>query len=142
MTKFLLTDELRTGISLIDSDHRELADRVNELFDAMESGAGGQRLRSAMDELIAYTSEHFGREEAEMRRIDYVAALAHQAEHAKLLKQVIELKKVVEAGGKLNVPALIEFLDTWLHEHILDADMKLAAALKRAGSAEKLAQAH
>ncbi len=140
MAKFIWTDDLNTGSSLIDSDHRELVDRVNTLFEVMDSG--GERLRSAMDELIAYSGEHFGREETEMQRIDYVAALAHQAEHAKLLKQVIELKKVVEAHGKLNVPAVAAFLDEWLREHIHGADMKLATALKRAGSTEKTVQPH
>lgn len=45
-----------------------------------------------MNDLIAYTGEHFGHEETEMARIAYVAALAHQAEHTKLPKQLVELK--------------------------------------------------
>lgn len=132
MKTFSLTDDLYTGSTLIDEDHRKLVDRVNALIAAMESGDCGPRLADAMNELVAYSGEHFGREDEEMQRIDYVAMYAHQAEHAKLLKQVIELKKVLDGGGKINAPAVAEFLGEWLREHILSADMKLAAALKRA----------
>ena len=138
MTQFILSKDLHTGNTLIDADHKELVALVNTLFDAMENGPGGAPLADAMNELVAYTNEHFGREETEMRRIDYVAMLAHQAEHAKLLKQVIELKKVLDAGGRINVPALTEFLGEWLREHIQGADMKLAAALKQARAADPL----
>ena len=95
-----------------------------------------------MNDLIAYTGEHFGREEAEMERIQYVAALAHQAEHTKLLKQLVELKQVLDAGGRINIPAVSDFLGEWLRDHILAADMKLAAALKRQRSAELVPQLH
>jgi hemerythrin-like metal-binding protein len=136
MTQFILTKNLYTGNTLIDGDHHRLVELVNALFDAMEDGPGGAPLADAMNELVAYSNEHFGREEAEMRRIDYVAMMAHQTEHAKLLKQVIELKKVLDAGGRINVPALTEFLGEWLRSHILGADMKLAVALKQVRAAD------
>lgn len=142
MARFSWTQDLTTGNSLIDSDHRRLVELVNALFETMERGQGGARMAQAMSDLIACTGEHFAREEAEMERIGYVASLAHRGEHVKLLQQAAELKAVLDAGGKINVPAVAEFLGTWLHDHILAADMKLAAALAEARSAEPAAQAH
>jgi len=135
MTQFSWTDDLYTGSTLIDGDHHKLVDLVNALFQSMQNGQGNGRMSQAMDDLIAYTREHFGREEAEMQRIQYVAAIAHKAEHTKLQKQLTELKEMLDAGGRINVPAVADFLSEWLREHILAADMKFAAALRQNSSA-------
>ena len=132
MTQFPWTDDLCTGSSLMDGDHRKLVDLVNAFFQSMQSGQSNGHVSKAMKALIAYTGEHFVREEAEMDRIQYVAVLAHQAEHTKLLEQLVKLKAMLDAGGRMNVPAVADFLSQWLHDHILTADMKFAAALKRA----------
>ena len=130
MAQFTWNDDLCTGSSLIDGDHRKLIDRVNSFYQCMESDEDNGRVSNAMYALIAYSSEHFAREEAEMQRIQYVAALAHKAEHRKLLKQLFELKETLDAGGRMNVPAVASYLSEWLHDHILIKDMQLAAALK------------
>lgn len=134
MAQFSWTDDLYTGSTLIDGDHRKLIGLVNALFETMEGGQGNARMNRAMNELIAYAEAHFGREEAEMERIQYVASLAHRAEHAKLLRQLLELKAMLDAGGRINVPAVSDFLSQWLRQHILTADLKLAAALKQRSS--------
>ncbi len=141
MAQFSWTDDLRTRNELIDGDHHKLIDLLNALFQTMESGQGNDRMRQAMSDLIACTEEHFIREEAEMERIEYVAALAHKAEHTKLLQQVVALKAMLDAGGRINVPAVSAFLSEWLRDHILATDMKLAAALKHRSSPEPAPQA-
>jgi hemerythrin-like metal-binding protein len=142
MAQFSWTDDLCTGSTLMDGDHGKLVGFVNALYETMESGRGNDRMSKAMNDLIAYTGEHFGREEAEMERIQYVAALAHKSEHTKLQKQLVELKEMLDAGGKLNVPAIADFLSGWLREHILTTDMKFAAALKQRRSAGPAPQTH
>jgi hemerythrin-like metal-binding protein len=142
MTQFSLTDDLYTGSTLIDCDHRKLIELVNAFFQSMESGQSNRGVSKAMHDLVAYTGEHFRREEAEMARIQYVAVLAHRSEHTKLLKQLVELKDMLDAGGKMNVPAVAAFLSGWLHDHILAADMKLAAALKQPHSSARVPQLH
>ena len=131
MAHFSWTDDLITANSLIDGDHRKLVSLVNAFFEAMEKNQANEVMSKVMNELIVYTREHFGREEAEMERVQYVASLAHKSEHAKLLQQIIELKAVLDAGGKINVAAIPDFLSDWLRHHILTADLKLAAALKQ-----------
>jgi len=77
-----------------------------------------------------------------MERVQYVAALAHRAEHVKLLKQLAELKEMLDAGGRINVPAVADFLGTWLRDHILTTDMKLAAVLNSRRDPELAPRAH
>ncbi|MBE0615331.1 MAG: hemerythrin family protein [Burkholderiales bacterium] len=142
MTQFFWTDDLSTGSAQIDGDHHVLVDLVNALIETMETGQDGKRMAKAMNDLIAYTGEHFRREDALMERIEYVAVLAHQAAHTKLLAQLVELNGILDAGGKINVPAVSNFLNEWLRDHILSEDMKLAAALKSQPETERLQQAH
>jgi len=142
MAQFSWTDDLYTGSPLIDGDHLKLVDLVNALFQSMQSGQVNSRMSNAMRDLIAYTGEHFSREEAEMQRIEYVAALAHQAEHTKLLRQLVELKEMLDAGGRMNHPAVADFLSGWLRDHILTTDMKLAATLKQQHGSRPAAQPH
>jgi hemerythrin-like metal-binding protein len=131
MAQFSWTDELYTGNTLIDDDHRRLIELVNAFFHVMQNEPGDGRVSKSMNDLIAYTGEHFVREEAEMARVQYVAALAHQAEHSKLLMQLVELKEMLDAGGRMHIAAVADFLSQWLRGHILTLDRKLAAALKQ-----------
>ncbi len=142
MAQFFWTDELYTGSSLIDGDHRKLIEFVNAFFESKQSGQPQNRVSKAMKDLIAYTGEHFAREEAEMERTKYVAALAHKSEHAKLLRQLVELKEMLDVGGRMNTPAVADFLSQWLHDHILASDKKLAAALKQQHSSTPATPLH
>lgn len=142
MAQFIWTDDLYTGSSLMDGDHRKLIDLVNAFFQSMQSGEDNGRVSKTMKDLLAYAAVHFGREEAEMERIQYVAALAHRTEHTKLLKQLVELKEMLDAGGRMNVPAVADFLSGWLRDHILTKDKKFAVALKQQNGSAPVAQTH
>lgn len=130
MAQFLWTDDLSTGNALIDGDHRKLIDMINALFESMAKGQGNDIISKVLNNLIIYSREHFGREEAEMLRIQYAASLSHKAEHTRLIKQVVELKASLDAGQKISVLAVSSFLSDWLRNHILTVDQKLAAALR------------
>ena len=67
MAQFLWTDDLSTGNSMIDNDHRKLINMANSFFDAMSNGQGNEIQSKVLNNLIAYTKEHFSREEAEMQ---------------------------------------------------------------------------
>lgn len=124
------TADLSTGNKFIDADHHKLIEMVNALLDSIAQAHASDHLADVLQNLIVYTREHFDREEAEMRRIHYPAMGAHRAEHAQLLKQIIELKSTLNAREKVNSIGVHNFLSRWVRNHILDVDMKLAAALK------------
>lgn len=135
MAHFAWTDDLSTGNELIDGDHRKLISMVNALFDSMAKGQANEIISKVLHNLIIYTKAHFGREEAEMKRIRYAASISHKSEHTKLINQVDGLKAALDAGEKLNVLAISNFLSDWLRHHILTIDKQLAAALKEAAQA-------
>jgi hemerythrin-like metal-binding protein len=132
MAYFSLTDDLRVGHSFIDSDHEKLIALVNQLHDAMGKGHGKEILGKILNELIHYTREHFKREEDEMKKIQYAGINEHKAEHDKLIKEVVALQaKFISGNGMLSVQ-VSSFLRSWLTNHIMGTDKKLAAVLKKA----------
>ena len=131
MANFAWTDDLITGNELIDGDHRKLISMVNALFDSMAKGQANDIMSKVLHNLIIYTKEHFGREEAEMKRINYSASITHKAEHTKLIQQVLDLKAKLDGGEKINAVSVSTFLSSWLRDHILTVDMRLAAALQK-----------
>ncbi len=128
MASFNWTADLATGNGMIDQDHKHLIALVNKLNDAMAGGKGNAVLGPILDELIAYTVSHFGREERLMQQIAYADYAAHKAEHTKLIGEVQELRGKFAAGALTLSSKVYLFLCDWLNTHIKSADVRLGKA--------------
>ena len=132
MAYFSWTNDLVTGNTFIDNDHRKLVDMVNALYDALADGRAKDVMGKVLNNLIIYTKEHFAREEAEMQRIKYQKYLAHKLEHDKLIKEAEQLKSAFESGATINPVQVGKMLSDWLKTHIMQIDTQLAVALREA----------
>lgn len=130
MALFDWTDELNVGSKFIDDDHKKLVKLVNDFHDAMEQGRGNDVIGKVLHNLVLYTQAHFGREEAEMKRIQYPRFLAHKLEHDKLIKEVSELQSSFQSGRAMLTIKVSKFLRDWLLTHIQQTDQLLAKALR------------
>jgi len=130
MPLFIWTEALATGNSFIDDDHHVLVDRVDAVLEAIAKGRASPVLSSAINDLMVYTREHFGQEEAQMLRLNFAGLNAHREEHTSLLKQLNELKQDLDAGRQISAMDLYNFLTRWVKNHIVNLDTKLADALK------------
>ena len=126
---------LLTGVRVIDEDHKKLVDMLNRLNDAMTARKGKEMLAPLLVELVKYTAEHFGREESLMAKHKYADSAAHFAAHKKLIDDVAEFQKKLDAGQAMISVALLKFLRDWLSTHIMQTDKKLGKALVAAGAA-------
>lgn len=120
------------GIREIDEQHKILFRLANEFDDAARAGRGTEVIESTLDALIAYADIHFETEERLMRRHQYAACEAHEAEHEKLRVSVADFRRRIH-DGKDVVPDLLTFLRDWLTRHIMNSDRQLALALNRKG---------
>jgi len=135
MAAFNWTDDLGTGNAMIDGDHKHLIRLVNKLNEAMSSGKGNSVLAPILDELIAYTASHFGREEKLMQQISYASYVQHKAEHDALVGEVLALKEKFASGALTLSSKVYLFLTEWLNKHIKASDKLLGAAAKTASVA-------
>ncbi len=120
------------GIGSVDAQHQSLFAIARELYVAMSSGQGKTVMGNILDRLVQYTAAHFAHEERLMRLADYPGLASHLAEHQALTRTVLDLQRDF-AAGKVSISVqVLQFLRTWLQEHIQHSDLAFAPYLKQA----------
>lgn len=127
------TDALQLDINAIDVQHRWLVDTTNELHDEM-NGPNPDRavIGRIIEGLVDYTMNHFIFEEELFQRHGYPETPEHKAEHDKFAGQALELLTQFEAGQSVGMETL-EFLKSWLINHIMKVDRAYAPFLREKG---------
>ncbi len=125
-------DSLKIGVTLIDSEHRELCDRIDRLFAACSQGKGRDEIVKTLEFLESYTIKHFSDEEKLQRSSSYPKVAEHKAMHEFFIKKIADLKKdIVEHGASVGVVSQTNyFLMDWLLNHIQKVDTELANYIK------------
>ena len=80
--RYELTKDLETGNAIIDREHRELFQAVNQLLDSCGKGQGRASMEPAIQFLIGYVNQHFSHEEQLQQESGYPGMPAHKAFHA------------------------------------------------------------
>ena len=124
------TDDFNLDIEPVDSQHRRLVELVNKFDAAMQSGKGSRIMNEVLNELIAYTQEHFAFEEKLMADADYSKLKLHKSQHRQLLQKAERFQFDFSQGGRRITGKVREFLSYWLMNHILQDDMDFAREVK------------
>lgn len=123
MATFEWKKEYETGIMMIDFQHQKLVSLINDFSEAVEQGHLQLVVDFSLDQLCDYTVFHFDTEERLMKEAHYPDFEAHKKMHEALKKKVLFFKEKVQAGDLSIVGDVLEFLKTWLTEHIQEKDM-------------------
>ncbi len=129
MAFFDWKDSMSVGNQVIDTDHRKLIQYINEMQEAMMAGHGRDIVGTILNRLVAYTHEHFAREELIWKGGHYAGLEKHKKEHTDLLKTVNEFKAKFDKGTVTLSVEVMSFLRDWLKNHILKSDKEAAAAI-------------
>jgi hemerythrin len=124
---------LEVGVSQIDREHKKLVELLNKLSDAMKEGHGKDVLGTLLHDLVQYTIQHFTMEENLMKVHRYPSEPDHKHEHDDLKKTVSDLQEKLKSGKMTVSIETMTFLKTWLNNHILMSDKKLALHLNGVG---------
>lgn len=117
-------ESLSVGVPLFDSQHKELVNMINTLYDAMRRGEGKTVLADIFTSLVNYTAMHFKAEEDKMQGAAYPELAVHKEEHRKLVEQAKELEAQFRNGSLMISIEVMSFLKEWLAHHILQTDKK------------------
>lgn len=125
-------DSLKIGVTLIDSEHKELCDRIDNLFAACSKGKGKDEILQTVTFLEDYTHKHFSDEEKLQRSSGYPKVAEHKAMHEYFIQKIADLKKsITENGASVAVVSQTNyFLMDWLLNHIQKVDTELAKYIK------------
>jgi hemerythrin-like metal-binding protein len=118
-----------TGIGILDAQHQNLFEALNQLADSFRVGCSRDQVKDSLDALMKYTIDHFKTEEQYMRERGYPALGSHRAEHVQLVGKTQELQMKFAAGKPVTMDVTI-FLADLLAHHIYQADLAMVAFLK------------
>jgi hemerythrin-like metal-binding protein len=122
MELIIWRDAFNTGYPRVDVQHKYLVKLINELFDTLGVKNSEPKLIQILNELYAYTKEHFSLEEAIMREYGYKNYNLHKIEHTDFVCRLNDFKGKLKSGdAKINLD-LLNFLKDWLMNHILKSD--------------------
>ncbi len=122
-------DTLVTGNELIDSQHRELIGKINDLLKSCEEETDLRAAVKMLNYLADYTEYHFGEEEALQAEIGYPGIEEHKKKHEELRKTVEELHEMLEeqeGPTKAFVDQVNKNVTEWLYYHIRSFDRSVA----------------
>jgi len=132
------TEKLATGISTIDSQHKELFKRINNLVIAIKEHRCKSEIDGTIKFLDDYAKVHFTAEEKHMKEANYDGLAEQQADHKKYLAALAELKEEASQprvpGSSYDLSATTnQVVVDWIVDHIMKVDMRFGEYLKKQG---------
>jgi hemerythrin len=132
------TDKLATGIKTIDSQHKELFKRINNLVLAIKQQRCKSEIDSTLKFLDDYARVHFAEEEKHMRETNYAGLEEQREDHKKYLEALADLKAQASLpriqGSSYDLSATTnQVVVDWIVAHIMKVDRKFGEFLKKEG---------
>lgn len=120
----------------IEQQHQELISMLNQLNDAVKNRGPRKDIYQIIDDVIAFTRQHFEYEEALMVQTGYPEIEAHKDKHRQLVQESLQLKdKLAHVGEEMftdwfnhwpfaRVLAHIQYADNQIKEYIVQGGKK------------------
>lgn len=126
---FAFTDKYKTGIELVDEEHKKLFEIIKETNDLIYEEFVPDKYDAIMyiiGELKDYTVQHFNDEEDYMKKIGYDGLEAQKAAHTAFVDKLNRINfDTVEDNQQEYLCELINYLLGWLSTHILKMDKRI-----------------
>ena len=137
---FAFTDKYMTGIEMVDDEHRRLFEIIAETKDVIDSEFLADKydhIMNLLDQLREYTEFHFKDEEVLMEKIGYPRLEVQKRAHAAFVERLVEIDfkdlDNMDDNQQEYLLELIQFLISWLSNHILGEDKKIGDFIVKQG---------
>jgi hemerythrin len=132
MQRLVLSDDLLTGVSAVDEQHRQLFAWGNALLFPEGGDLDPIELNNGLSYLDAYVGFHFATEEQAMKVAEYPRADAHHWQHNHFRREIRLLRDraLADGPGRPLALQLHYLLEDWFAGHIRFSDAPLAAWLR------------
>ena len=116
-----------TGHAQIDAEHREFFEKLHGLKQALEAGAGRERIVELIQLLQRYVLGHFAREELLMRRTHCPAYEVNRTCHREFERKLeVWLELLSTSGSPVSLLRDVHRESfAWIEAHILNCDCQL-----------------
>ncbi|MHC1711903.1 MAG: bacteriohemerythrin [Solidesulfovibrio sp.] len=122
---------LAIGHKEIDAQHQNLFSLVARLHDTILNKNDQMDIKETLFDLYKYTSLHFSEEEALMHKTEYAHLDEHVAMHDEFVKTLDTLSVTARRGDIHIEMDVLNWLVSWLVNHISISDKKLFTCLEQ-----------
>lgn len=125
---FMWSDDLLTGNSAIDNQHKQIIEAFRLLLNACNHRQGRDEVDNTLHYLTQYTVTHFDAEEKLQIECSYPDYDEHKAEHEYFTREIDKLnRKFNDEGATAELVAeVVTGLGEWLVSHIKKSDKDFA----------------
>ena len=126
--RFKWTEDMSVNNDVLDEQHKELFNKINELLDAMINDNAEDVVEDMVHFFKQYMEGHLRYEENFLADIGYPETAEHAAQHAAFVEKYREFKDQLDASDDRArmVMEMENFMGTWLADHIQIEDKKYA----------------
>lgn len=124
-------EKLATGIEKIDNQHREIFNRVGEIF-LLNTQCDKAKIQESLVFLLDYVKKHFSDEEKAMLDSGYVDIDTHRKQHNYFADGVFKINQEIqkENVNENSLDGLKLLVIEWLARHISEDDKAFVEYLK------------
>ncbi|HBG21526.1 MAG TPA: hypothetical protein DDY32_20230 [Desulfobulbaceae bacterium] len=117
-------DEFSVGVDEMDRQHKKLLTMINRLIEEQHTLTDQKTIAELLDGMIDYAQEHFRAEEFLMAEYDYDRKTWQEMRHKEFIDKTLSFMTAADIGPNILSVALLDFLSSWLVNHILTEDMQ------------------
>lgn len=130
------SDTFACGIKIIDDQHRELIDLINDMYSHVSSDEEMERkfFFKIANGAVRYIRVHFATEEKIMLAANFSGYKEHKMIHDEFVKTVTDSILAFSAGKRLSLHFLTRFLKDWVLSHIAVKDKQYFYHLRRSAT--------
>lgn len=117
-------DSYSVGVKEMDDQHVKLVEMINQLIDEQKQLTEQATIADLLTRMTDYAREHFRAEEYLMAEYGYENKERQVRSHEEFIAKTLEFMSASDAGPNVLSKALLEYLKSWLLNHILTEDMQ------------------
>jgi len=112
------------GIKLIDDQHKELLNLVNDMYNHVNDDEEAERayFQGVIRQAVDYVKLHFSTEEKIMKGTNFQGYAEHKKAHDSFIVSVVSAIKEFEEGKRVPLISFTHFLKDWILTHIAIMD--------------------
>lgn len=116
--------EYSVNVKEIDEEHKKLVNLIDKLYHSIYSFKTKEDLGNILNELIEFADYHFSTEEKYFEKYNYENSTEHKKEHRMFEDKVLDISKKFKNNEMEISFELIDFLEDWLLDHLVEQDQK------------------
>jgi hemerythrin len=119
------SDKFSVGVKRLDYQHQQLFKIVNDLLMHQEASPASEPIADILERMTQYADYHFKTEERIMKEYGFPDYESQVREHTEFKAKTAAFCMEAIAGKAGLSIEMLDYLENWLTNHILESDVKL-----------------